>query len=105
VKIKRKYHLTYSKRLLHVVDVNCSQCNVECQRFGTHRNGLQRFRCPRCHKTFTEEQERLFAPMILPEEQALRRLLVLAGERNGIWINGSHLETFGIDFRERIVSL
>src|SRR3954470_13640076 len=57
--------------------MSCSQCNVECQRFGEHRNGLQRFRCPQCHKTFTEEHTRLFAPMILPEEKALLAIQLL----------------------------
>jgi len=64
--------LTYSKRLLYSVLMNCSRCNVECQRFGKHRNGLQRFRCPQCGKTYTEEQRRLFTPMIPSEEKASR---------------------------------
>src|SRR5271166_2334345 len=87
--------------------MNCSQCNVECRKFGKHRNGLQRFRCPQCGKTYTEEHERLFAPMTVQEDKAplaiqlliegtsvrtveritqlhrdtILRLLVLAGER------------------------
>jgi transposase-like protein/IS1 family transposase len=32
----------------------CSACEVACNRFGKHRNGLRRFRCPLCHKTYTE---------------------------------------------------
>jgi len=32
----------------------CAACDVECQRFGKHRNGLRRFRCTQCHKTYTE---------------------------------------------------
>jgi IS1 family transposase/transposase-like protein len=87
--------------------MNCSVCSIRCQRFGKHRNGLRRFRCPICRKTYTEEHEWLFAPMIVPEDKALiaiqlliegtsvrtvervtqlhrdtiLRLLVLAGER------------------------
>jgi transposase-like protein len=62
--------------------MNCSECNVECQRFGKHRNGLQSFRCPQCHRTLTEEQTRLFAPMILPEEKArLAIQLLIEGRR------------------------
>ena len=38
----------------------CSTCNTACKRFGKHRNGLQRFRCRKCGKTFTEEHERPF---------------------------------------------
>lgn len=28
--------------------MTCETCNTECRRFGKHRNGLQRFRCPLC---------------------------------------------------------
>ena len=34
--------------------MTCAACEMLCQRFGKHRNGLQRFRCPMCHKTYTE---------------------------------------------------
>jgi len=34
--------------------MTCELCEVTCQRFGKHRNGLRRFRCPQCHKTYTE---------------------------------------------------
>lgn len=87
--------------------MNCAACSIECKKFGKHRNGLQRFRCPQCGKTYTEEHTRLFAPMTVPEDKALLavqlliegtsvrtvervtglhrdtilRLLVLAGER------------------------
>ena len=45
-----------------------------CQRFGTHRNGLQRFRCPNCKKTYTEEHKYLIADMNLADEKALLAL-------------------------------
>jgi transposase-like protein len=35
-------------------------CKSESKRFGTHRNGVQRFRCFSCRKTFTEEHEAAF---------------------------------------------
>src|SRR5271157_3853290 len=57
--------------------MNCSQCNLKCRKFGKHRNGLQRFRCPRCGKTYTEEHERLFAPMTVPEDKALIAIQLL----------------------------
>jgi len=57
--------------------MNCSSCNIECVRFGKHRNGLQRFRCSQCRKTFTESHERLFAPMIVPEDKALLAIQLL----------------------------
>src|ERR1700693_6485075 len=34
--------------------MNCSKCQVECRSFGHHRNGLRRFRCISCKKTYTE---------------------------------------------------
>ena len=34
--------------------MTCESCEVKCQRFGKHRNGLRRFRCPQCLKTYTE---------------------------------------------------
>ena len=57
--------------------MNCQDCNVVCQKFGKHRNGLQRFRCPQCGKTYTEEHQRLFTPMIVPEDKALLAIQLL----------------------------
>jgi transposase-like protein len=57
--------------------VKCEGCNADCQKFGKHRNGLQRFRCPKCRKTYTEEHERLFAPMTVPEDKALLAIQLL----------------------------
>jgi transposase-like protein/IS1 family transposase len=57
--------------------MKCEGCNADCQKFGKHRNGLQRFRCPICHKTYTEEHERLFAPMTVPEDKALLAIQLL----------------------------
>jgi len=34
--------------------MTCQECDEVCQRFGKHRNGLRRFRCPVCLKTYTE---------------------------------------------------
>ena len=38
----------------------CPACGNAAKRFGKHRNGLQRFRCLSCGKTFTEEHESPF---------------------------------------------
>jgi transposase-like protein/IS1 family transposase len=38
----------------------CPTCGNAVKRFGKHRNGLQRFRCGTCRKTFTEEHKRPF---------------------------------------------
>ena len=43
-----------------VASVICSDCRIECRRFGKHRNGLQRYRCADCGRTFTEEHAASF---------------------------------------------
>jgi IS1 family transposase/transposase-like protein len=85
----------------------CGTCNVQCQRFGSHRNGLRRFRCPQCKRTYTEPHTRTLDTMYIPQDKAvlvtrlllegnsirsserisgldrttIARLLILAGER------------------------
>lgn len=87
----------------------CPDCNIRCASFGKHRNGLRRFRCVQCKKTYTEAHENLLGSMIVPLEKekavialkmlvegssirtieritelhrdTIMRLLVLAGER------------------------
>lgn len=87
--------------------MTCHSCRIECNRFGKHRNGLQRFRCNQCRKTFTADHERPLDDVrllldkatnilqLLVEGMSVRsvervkgvhrdtilRLLVLAGER------------------------
>jgi transposase-like protein/IS1 family transposase len=87
--------------------MTCETCKVDCQRFGKHRNGLRRFRCPQCKRTFTESHTRTLGTMYVPQEKAIlatrlllegnsirsterctgidrstiARLLILAGER------------------------
>ena len=89
--------------------MTCEACEVVCQRFGKHRNGLRRFRCPQCKRTYTEAHERTLGTMYVPQQKAvlalrlllegnsirsteriteldrntIMRLLVLAGERCG----------------------
>jgi transposase-like protein len=38
----------------------CPKCGNASKRFGTHRNGLQRFRCLSCKATFTESHKAAF---------------------------------------------
>lgn len=57
--------------------MSCEVCKIECRRYGKHRSGLERFRCPQCGKTYTEAHERLFTPMILHEEKALLAIQLL----------------------------
>jgi transposase-like protein len=51
--------------------VTCHSCRIDCQRFGKHRNGLQRFRCNQCGKSYIEPHER--------ESSAQRRLITNDG--------------------------
>jgi len=43
---------------------------VSCQRFGKHRNGLRRFRCPLCKRTYTEAHQLTLGDMYLSHEKA-----------------------------------
>lgn len=76
--------------------MTCHSCRVVCKRFGKHRNGLQRFRCNQCKKTFTEEHERPLDEMRLPFDEAVRVLqLLLEGMsvRSAERITGIHRDT------------
>src|SRR5260370_42408078 len=57
--------------------MTCQSCDVKCQRFGKHRNGLRRFRCPLCKKTYTEPHHLTLGEMYLSEEKALLALQLL----------------------------
>ncbi len=43
---------------------------MSCQRFGKHRNGLRRFRCPLCKRTYTEAHQLTLGDMYLSHEKA-----------------------------------
>jgi IS1 family transposase/transposase-like protein len=43
--------------------MTCHNCQTRCKKAGKHRNGLQRFRCKQCNKTFTEDHAQLFGNM------------------------------------------
>jgi transposase-like protein len=57
--------------------MTCHNCRIEAKRFGK-RNGLQRYRCAQCGKTYTEPHERPLDAMTTPIDKALlaMRLLV-----------------------------
>ncbi|MGD0046715.1 MAG: IS1 family transposase [Bryobacteraceae bacterium] len=57
--------------------MTCGACEIECQRFGKHRNDLRRFRCPRCHKTYTEAHARTLGSMYVPQAKAAFALQLL----------------------------
>ena len=57
--------------------MGCPGCSVACQRFGKHRNGLRRFRCPQCRKTYTEAHVRTLDTMYIAQDQAVFALQLL----------------------------
>lgn len=65
------------------ITMTCTDCNIECQRFGKHRNGLRRFRCPQCRRTFTEPHKPALDGMYISEEKAVAVLQLLV-EGNSI---------------------
>jgi transposase-like protein/IS1 family transposase len=60
-----------------VQTMTCEACKVDCQRFGKHRNGLRRFRCPVCKKTYTEAHQRTLGTMYISEDRAVLALQLL----------------------------
>lgn len=55
----------------------CETCSIDCQRFGKHRNGLCRFRCPKCKRTYTEPHKRVLGTMYIPQDRAVLALQLL----------------------------
>jgi len=58
--------------------VTCHNCQIQCRKFGTNRNGSQRFRCKSCRKTFTDIAAQPLGDMRLPMDkaEAILKLLV-----------------------------
>jgi transposase-like protein/IS1 family transposase len=62
------------------ISMVCDNCQGNCQRFGKHRNGLRRFRCVPCKRTFTEPHTRTLDTMYISQEKAgLALQLLLEG--------------------------
>src|SRR5260370_18628674 len=59
------------------ITMTCKDCDSKCQRFGKHRNGLRRFRCPQCKKTYTEAHELTLGAMYVSKEKILLALKLL----------------------------
>ncbi len=57
--------------------MRCEACTAACQRFGRHRNGLRRFRCPLCLKTYTEPHSRVLDTMYISQDRAVLALQLL----------------------------
>ena len=60
-----------------MITMSCPECGGKCQRFGKHRNGLRRFRCPQCQKTYTEPHKRTLGTMYIPQDKALLAVQLL----------------------------
>jgi transposase-like protein/IS1 family transposase len=60
-----------------VKTITCGECGLCCQRFGKHRNGLKRFRCPGCKRTLTETHERTLGAMYAPKAKVMLALQLL----------------------------
>lgn len=76
--------------------MTCHNCQTVCNRFGKHRNGLQRYRCSQCRKTFTEDHTRPLDEMRLKTDRALLCLrLLLEGNsiRSVERVSGVHRDT------------
>jgi transposase-like protein/IS1 family transposase len=71
------YYLTMMNESQSVDGMTCEACFVTCQRFGRHRNGLRRFRCPLCKRTFTEPHTRTLDTMYISQERAVLALQLL----------------------------
>ena len=50
---------------------------MPCQSFGRHRNGLRRFRCPQCKRTYTQPHTLTLGEMYAPKEKVLMSLQLL----------------------------
>jgi transposase-like protein/IS1 family transposase len=57
--------------------MTCHNCRVECRHYGKHRNGLQRWQCATCGKTFTEPHQRPFDQMYTSQERGLLAVKML----------------------------
>ncbi len=56
---------------------DCRFSSCKCRKFGRHRNGLQRFKCPTCRKNYTEDHVRLFGAMTVQEDKAILAIQLL----------------------------
>ena len=75
--------------------MRCPTCKADGQRFGTNRNGSQRFRCVECKKTYSESIDRMPGSTIPMEkvEQVLQLLIEGCSVRSVQRISGLHCDT------------
>jgi transposase-like protein/IS1 family transposase len=76
--------------------MKCPTCKANCQRFGTNRNGSQRFRCTDCTKTFSAKVTDRLPGSTIPLAQVERVLQLLiegCSVRSTERISGLHRDT------------
>ena len=77
--------------------MTCHNCRIDCQSHGKHRNGLRRFRCNACGKTYTEPHEKhTSAELYLNDPTgllALRMICEGSSVRSASRITGLHHRT------------
>ena len=57
--------------------MTCKACDLMCQSIGKHRNGLRRFRCPKCRRSYTEPHRRTLDTMYVSQDRAVLALQLL----------------------------
>jgi len=76
--------------------MKCPTCKNDCQRFGTNRNGSQRFRCVECKKTFSAKPTDRVEGSNIPladVEKVLQLLIEGCSVRSAERISGLHRDT------------
>jgi len=76
--------------------MQCPTCKADCQRFGTNRNGSQRFRCVECKKTFSAKLTDRIEGSNIPlaqVEKVLQLLIEGCSVRSAERISGLHRDT------------
>jgi transposase-like protein/IS1 family transposase len=76
--------------------MTCPTCKNEAQRFGTNRNGSQRFRCVECKKTFSAAKSDRIEGSTIPlaqVEKVLQLLIEGCSVRSAERISGLHRDT------------
>jgi transposase-like protein/IS1 family transposase len=76
--------------------MKCVTCKNEAQRFGTNRNGSQRFRCVECKRTFSAPKSDRVEGSTIPlaqVEKVLQLLIEGCSARSAERISGLHRDT------------
>ncbi len=76
--------------------MKCPTCKADAQRFGTNRNGSQRFRCVECKKTFSAKLTDRVEGSTIPLDQVEKVLQLLiegCSVRSAERISGLHRDT------------